>query len=525
MNVEFLSLAIENADIDVERRIVRGVFISEEPNNLDEIFDYASSKPHVSKWSRHFEAATNGKSRGNVRLMHGKTSKGVELVGTVVEIEFNDKAKTISGAVHVSDDDTWKKVLDRVLTGFSFGGDSKGQPWRDKIASAKYGRPMKRYTFVPRELTLCDRGRIPGTEFTSIENADIQTGIQGETMADETNPIEAPEVVAPVVDPAPAADAPVVDAPAPDAGSQVVENGVSMANQFGSIVEALAYLVKCAEGEEKAEGENSTTPAELRDAVKGLIEPVKKYQAAQLDELLPEEEMTPTAFDIEDDDEFSDVMEMADDDGAPIENGDYPGHPFRGNQHAGGHGGAKGSAAHKASGTASMKAHRASVAAHSGQSGAHHGKAARAHAEAAKAAKGAGRNKVAKYHAAQAAHHRSMKKIQTKENSDVVVEPEVVTPVVIENADAKPDALAAALARIEALEAKQVELTTKIENADTAAPVRNRPVLPGSVVLRDPVIENADTELDAEVERLAKMPTDQARHELIRRALTHSAAQ
>lgn len=164
MNVEFLSLAIENADIDVERRIVRGVFISEEPNNLDEIFDYASSKPHISKWSRHFEAATGGKSRGNVRLMHGKTSKGVELVGTVVEIEFNDKAKTISGAVHVSDSDTWQKVLDRVLTGFSFGGYSKGQPWRDKIASARYGRPMKRYTFVPRELTLCDRGRIPGTE-------------------------------------------------------------------------------------------------------------------------------------------------------------------------------------------------------------------------------------------------------------------------------------------------------------------------------------------------------------------------
>ena len=519
MNVEFLSLAIENADIDVERRIVRGVFISEEPNNLDEIFDYASSKPHISKWSRHFEAATGGKSRGNVRLMHGKTSRGVELVGTVVEIEFNDKAKTISGAVHVSDSDTWQKVLDRVLTGFSFGGDSKGQPWRDKIASARYGRPMKRYTFVPRELTLCDRGRIPGTEFTSIENADIPTGIQGETMADETNPIEAPEVAAPVVDPTP-----VVADPAPEVASQVVENGVGMANQFGSIVEALAYLVKCAENEGKAEGENSTIPAELRDAVKGLIEPVKKYQAAQLDELLPEEEMSPTAFDIEDDDEFSDVMEMADDDDSTIENGDFPGHPFRGNQHAGGHGAGKGSAAHKTSGSASMKAHRASVAAHSGQSGAHHGKAARAHVEAAKAAKGAGRNKVAKYHAAQAAHHRSMKKIQTKENADVIEPPEVIAPAVIENADTKPDALAQALARIEALEAKQVELTTKIENADTA-PVRNRPVLPGSVVLRDPVIENADTSLDAEVERLAKMPTDQARHELIRRALTHSAIQ
>ena len=131
------------------------------------------------------------------------------------------------------------------------------------------------------------------------------------------------------------------------------------------------------------------------------------------------------------------------------------------------------------------------------------------------------------------AHHKGMseyhagtaKRIKDasarKENADA---PEVIAPVVIENADVRPDALAEALARIAALEAKQVELTTKIENAD-AAPVRNRPVLPGSVVLRDPVIENADTSLDAEVERLAKMPTDQARHELIRRALTHSAIQ
>lgn len=517
MNVEFLSLAIENADIDVERRIVRGVFISEEPNNLDEIFDYASSKPHISKWSRHFEAATGGKSRGNVRLMHGKTSRGVELVGTVVEIEFNDKAKTISGAVHVSDSDTWQKVLDRVLTGFSFGGDSKGQPWRDKIASARYGRPMKRYTFVPRELTLCDRGRIPGTEFTSIENADIPTGIQGETMANETNPIEAPEVATPVVVDAPVVDDPVVDTPAPEAASQVVENGVGMANQFGSIVEALAYLVKCAEGEEKAEGENSTIPAELRDAVKGLIEPVKKYQAAQLDELLPEEQPAPTAFDVGDDDAFEDLAEY--DEIQPVENGDFPGHPFRGNQHAKG----KVGGPHN---TFSHAAHRAGVRAHSDSSAKSHETASALHGHAAFWHSKKGNTKMEAHHKGMSEYHAgTAKRIKDasarKENADA---PEVIAPVVIENADVRPDALAEALARIAALEAKQVELTTKIENAD-AAPVRNRPVLPGSVVLRDPVIENADTSLDAEVERLAKMPTDQARHELIRRALTHSAIQ
>lgn len=516
MNVEFLTLAIANADIDEERRIVRGVFISEEPNNLDQIFDYNSSKPYISKWSRGFASATNGKSKGNVRLMHGLTKKGVELVGTVVELDFNDKAKTISGAVHVSDDETWRKVQEGILTGFSFGGDSKGAPWKDKIASAKYGRPMVRYTFVPRELTLCDRGRIPGTEFTSIENADLAPENQENPKMDP-NKTDSPASTA---DALPANPAPEVVPPAevPEQGSQPVENGVGLANQFGSVAEAFAFLIKCAESEETAEGDSQEIPAELREGLRSMIEPIKKYQARQLDELIPEESMDSTDFDIEDADNFVDLADLPEDDGSEVmENGDYPGHPFHGNQHVGASGGRSNAGkAHSASGKASSTAHRASVAAHSGGAKEHR-QAASAHRAAHASAKAAGRNKVAAYHKAQVEHHRSLAKVMGGDktgfqNADTKVE----------NADTKAE-----FSRLEKLieeQGKRIAALTasKIENADTAK-LREVPHMAGTVVVtRDP-IENANVEVEAEVKRLSELPPAELTHHLIRNSLRNSA--
>lgn len=508
MNVDFLSLQIANADIDQERRIVRGVFISEEPNNQDHIFDYASSKPYISRWSRKFAADTNGKSKGNVRAMHGLTKKGVELVGTVAEIAYNDKSKQIEGAVHVVDDECWRKVQEGVITGFSFGGDSVGAPWKDKIASAKHGRPMKRYTFAPRELTLCDRGRIPGTEFTSIENADIKT--QEPNMDPNETEIPTPPAVGlPAIDP-------VVDPVASEEAPQVIENGVGMANQFGSIVEALAYMVKCVEQEEAQEGDAQAIPSELRAAVKALVEPVKAYQARQLDELLPGESMENSDFDIDDDDAFEDLADLPEDDGSEVmENGDYPGHPFHGNQHTGGKRSGGRSKSGK-SGGASKLAHRASVAAHSGGAKGHK-QAATAHKAAHAHAVASGRKKVAAYHKSKAEFHQKEAKLiagaKAFQNADVA---EVVAPTV----DLSP---------LEAIIKSQGEqiavLTQRIENADTKS-TRNRPYMAGQVVLRDP-IENADVEkqVEAEVQRIASLPPEQRAQEVMKASIRSALVQ
>lgn len=79
-----------------------------------------------------------------------------------------------------------------------------------------------------------------------------------------------------------------------------------------------------------------------------------------------------------------------------ILNGDFPGHPFRGNQYADGNE----SGAHN---NASAKANSASKSAHEPMS---HGNAAAAHAKAAKLHEGEGNHDVAAYHEAMAKYHQ-----------------------------------------------------------------------------------------------------------------------
>lgn len=323
----------------------------------------------------------------------------------------------------------------------------------------------------------------------------------------------------------PAVDAPATDLPAADPvieeGSQPIENGVGMANQFGSVVEALAYMVKCVEQEEAQEGDSQAIPSELRAAVKALVEPVKAYQARQLDELLPGESMENSDFDIDDDDTFEDLADLPEDDGSEVmENGDYPGHPFHGNQHTGGKRSGGRSKSGK-SGGASKLAHRASVAAHSGGAKGHK-QAATAHKAAHAQAMAAGRKKVAAYHKSKVEFHQKEAKLiagaKSFQNADAP----------IENADTKAPAVID-LSPLEALVKAQGEqiaaLTQQIENADTKS-TRNRPYMAGQVVLRDP-IENADVEkqVEAEVQRIASLPPEQRAQEVMKASIRSALVQ
>lgn len=331
-----------------------------------------------------------------------------------------------------------------------------------------------------------------------------------------TPPVVNPPVTDPVVDPVVDASV-VVDAPAAsEEVPQVIENGVGLANQFGSVVEALAYMVKCVEQEETQEGDSQAIPSELRAAVKALVEPVKAYQAKQLDELLPEESMENSDFDIDDDDAFEDLADLPEDDGSEVmENGDYPGHPFHGNQHTGGKRSGGRSKSGK-SGGASKLAHRASVAAHSGGAKGHK-QAATAHKAAHAHAVASGRKKVAAYHKSKAEFHQKEAKLiagaKAFQNADVA---EVVAPTV----DLSP---------LEAIIKSQGEqiavLTQRIENADTKS-TRNRPYMAGQVVLRDP-IENADVEkqVEAEVQRIASLPPEQRAQEVMKASIRSALVQ
>jgi hypothetical protein len=125
-----------------------------------EVCDYASTKPLYQKWSRNFASATDGKSFGNLRAMHGNV-----IAGKLVEIAFNDAAKRIEICGKVVDDAEWAKVEEGVYTGFSQGGRYLKR-WPDPDEPE-----LMRYTAEPLEVLLVDHPRLPEATFAVIKAA------------------------------------------------------------------------------------------------------------------------------------------------------------------------------------------------------------------------------------------------------------------------------------------------------------------------------------------------------------------
>ncbi len=144
--------------IDAAQRLVYGVVTAEKPDVSGEVCDYASTKPLYQKWSQNFAAATDGKSLGNLRAMHGHVA-----AGKLVEIAFNDDARQVEICGKVVDDAEWQKVEEGVYTGFSQGGRYLKR-WPDP------DRPsLMRYTAEPLEVSLVDHPCLPEATFAVIK--------------------------------------------------------------------------------------------------------------------------------------------------------------------------------------------------------------------------------------------------------------------------------------------------------------------------------------------------------------------
>jgi hypothetical protein len=139
---------------DAAQRLVYGR-IDETPDRVGEVFDYATSKPYFEKWSANAETASGGKSKGNLRAMHGNVAAGI-----IQDIAFDDAAKAIDFCVHVVDDAEWAKVEAGVYTGFSPGGRYKKR-WKDG--------DHQRYTAEPSEISLVDLPCIPSATFSLVK--------------------------------------------------------------------------------------------------------------------------------------------------------------------------------------------------------------------------------------------------------------------------------------------------------------------------------------------------------------------
>ncbi len=153
-----LKLFVPIIKIDAAKRLVYGVVTAEAPDALGEVCDYASTKPHYQTWSQKFAAATDGKSFGNLRAMHGAVA-----AGKLVDIAFNDDARRIEICGKVVDDAEWQKVEEGVYTGFSQGGRYVRR-WTDPDDPK-----LMRYTAEPTEVSLVDHPCLPDATFSVIK--------------------------------------------------------------------------------------------------------------------------------------------------------------------------------------------------------------------------------------------------------------------------------------------------------------------------------------------------------------------
>jgi hypothetical protein len=151
-----LSLFIPLTKIDLAQHLVYGIATAEQEDRAGEICDYATTKPLYEKWSNEISKASEGKSMGNLRAMHGSVA-----AGKVTAINFNDDAKQIEICAKVVDDAEWNKVVEGVYTGFSQGG-AYSKRWKDEHGS-------QRYTADPYEISLVDFPCLSSATFQMIK--------------------------------------------------------------------------------------------------------------------------------------------------------------------------------------------------------------------------------------------------------------------------------------------------------------------------------------------------------------------
>lgn len=152
-----LRLSMPIAKIDIERRIVSGFATLD---NIDRQGDIVPSNASVKAFEQF---------RGNIREMHDD-KKAVGKLVSFKEDSFYDqetgelyKGIFVSAYVSKGAQDTWEKVLDRTLTGFSIGGSVKDYEDAYNEDMGKSIRTIKEYDLF--ELSLVDN---PANQYANV---------------------------------------------------------------------------------------------------------------------------------------------------------------------------------------------------------------------------------------------------------------------------------------------------------------------------------------------------------------------
>lgn len=183
-----MNIFIPITKVDASKRLVYGTVTEEVPDKSNEILDYATAKGEFQKWSDSIAAASDGKSLGNVRAMHGNVA-----AGKLTDLAFDDEAKRIDCCAKVIDDVEWEKVLEGVYTGFSMGGRYLKR-WPDPENPI-----LTRYTPSPSEVSLVDNPCVPTATFAVIKQDGVIemrkfTSVEGEAAQEQPTNKVTPDV-------------------------------------------------------------------------------------------------------------------------------------------------------------------------------------------------------------------------------------------------------------------------------------------------------------------------------------------
>lgn len=170
-----ISMPMHIMRIDAAKREVWGQATAEVPDSYGTIFGYCPDA--WTKW------------RGNVREQHDSK----KAVGNRIDLECDEKERAIYVGTRVSRgaQDTWLKVEDNVLTGYSasvipdpeFGPDPKR--WPTKEYNGKAYPYLPRYTVA--ELSLVDNPACPGCNIQIVRADGFTTDVLDTTEEEPTN--------------------------------------------------------------------------------------------------------------------------------------------------------------------------------------------------------------------------------------------------------------------------------------------------------------------------------------------------
>jgi len=166
-------LSMPFAKVDEERRTVSGFATLD---NVDKQMDIVTQEASIKAFE---------KFRGNIREMHQPTAVG-KMISFKEDKYFDPESKKFFSGVYVSAyvskgaQDTWEKVLDGTLSGFSIGG--KMNDWDDAYdeKADSQVRVIKDYDLV--ELSLVDSPANQFASILSVEKVDGVNTLKGEGL-------------------------------------------------------------------------------------------------------------------------------------------------------------------------------------------------------------------------------------------------------------------------------------------------------------------------------------------------------